>query len=321
MKISYSSEERELFLRLNNLRGILALVVLFSHIWGYTGIRILVPFNKIVTIAVAFFFFLSGYGMMRSSARKPGYGKEILMVKIPYLLWMAAAAYIFSFLFETVLSFGKGNTLIFSPFSMKQFFVSTNWYVWELIGFYLVFRICKKILREKYQVTAVFMISAAAFIILYYSGVVEAYYNSIIGFGLGMLYGSGECWKITEKYTKGWIAAAALLIFGFAGMIFMDKNGILFAAVRNLAAMGAIILALYLIRYINTCDRVNQCLSRISPELYFYHIPITMLLSNVIKNKFLYVLAAVGLTFLIAPIMNILNKKIQIKLKRLYTKI
>ena len=70
MHVEYNMDEKELFIRMNNLRGYFAIVVLLSHIWGYTGMSILVPFNKMVTIAVAMFFFLSGYGMIRSYSRK-----------------------------------------------------------------------------------------------------------------------------------------------------------------------------------------------------------------------------------------------------------
>lgn len=316
MKAVYSTEEHELFLRLNNLRGMLAFVVLFSHIWGYTGISFLVPFNKIVTIAVAFFFFLSGYGMMCSYSRKSDYIKEIVLVKIPYLLWMALAAYVFSAVFEILF----GNTAYYLPFGLRQFFVSTNWYVWELTGFYFLFIICRKFVKERYQIVFACFISVLAFAALYYSGLVEAYYNSIIGFCLGMAYGSRKCREAIVKQKKGWMLGVFLLAAGFAGMMVMDKNGILFAAVRNAAAMGAILLALYLIRYIDTCDRINKYFSAISPEIYFYHIPVTMILSSVVQNKWLYVLITVGLTFLIAPVMNFFNRKVQKRLKMLYEK-
>lgn len=162
MRLEYSTEEKELFIRMNNLRGYLAIVVLLSHIWGYTGMFVLVPFNKVVTIAVAVFFFLSGYGMMRSFQRKEHYLKEIFAVKIPYLCFMAILAYLLSAVLEMVLTpIGIGNPE-FLPFGIKSFFVTTNWYVYELLGFYLVFSFAVKFVKEKYQMLVIFAVSIVA---------------------------------------------------------------------------------------------------------------------------------------------------------------
>ena len=84
--------ERSYCQRVHSLRGVMAVTVFLSHIWFYTGFPFLVPFNKAVTIAVSYFFFCSGYSMMRSAQSKRGYGKQILTRKRPQLGGMAAVA-------------------------------------------------------------------------------------------------------------------------------------------------------------------------------------------------------------------------------------
>lgn len=202
MKIETIHEEKEILVRMNQLRGMLAGAVLFSHIWGYTGLIFLVPFNKIVTIAVAFFFFLSGYGMTYSFHRKENYLKEIFRVKIPFLLWMALLAYIFSCLLEKMILLYGESSHTFLPFGIPKFLISTNWYVYELIGFYLMFYFSMRYIQKKYQLLVIGVVSVIAFIFLYYSGLVEAYYNSIIGFWFGMLVAEGGgrgCWNVTRE--------------------------------------------------------------------------------------------------------------------------
>lgn len=311
MKIESTNVENEILLRMNQLRGILAFVVLFSHIWGYTGLIFLVPFNKIVTIAVAFFFFLSGYGMMHSFKCKEHYLKEIFQIKIPFLLWMAVLAYIFSaFLEKILLSYGV-STNTFLPLGIKQFLISTNWYVYELIGFYFIFYISMRLIKEKYQLLVIGTVSVIAFILLYYSGLVEAYYNSIIGFWFGMFCGKHGCIQLMERYKNGYLLSGMILILSFAGMFLLDRQSIIFAIIRNLAAVGAIVIALYIVKCLNLNNMLMRYISRISPEIYFYHMPIALLCSQVLKNTIVYAIVVMTVSLGVAALVNPVNRKVQ----------
>lgn len=301
--------------RMNQLRGVLAFVVLFSHIWGYTGLVFLVPFNKMVTIAVSFFFFLSGYGMVRSFQSKEHYLKSIFRAKIPYLIWMAVLAYLFSAILEKILLPYGVTEHTFLPFGIKQFLLSTNWYVYELLGFYLIFILCMRFIKEKYQLPLIAVISIIAFILLYKADVVEAYYNSIIGFWFGMFCGRHGCLQLIERHKKGYIPGAVILILSFLGMFVFDHTSILFAAVRNFAAAGAIIVALYLVKYLNLNITLLKYAGRISPEIYFYHMPVALLLSQVLKNPVVYAIVVIGTSIGIAALVNPLNRKVQILIK------
>lgn len=315
MLIKKTTEEKEILFRMNQLRGILAFVVLFSHIWGYTGLVFLVPFNKIVTIAVGFFFFLSGYGMIQSFKEKEHYLKNIFKVKIPFLLWMALLAYIFGAILEKILLSNGVMTNTFLPFGIKQFFISTNWYVYELIGFYLVFSLSMRFIKEKYQLSLIVIISIAAFIALYYSGVVEAYYNSIIGFWFGMFCGRHGCVQLMERHKKGYLFGGCILILSFWGMFVFDHSSIIFAIVRNFAAVGAIIIALYIVKCVNLNNVIMKYLSKISPEIYFYHMPIALLCSQVLKNNTVYAIVVIVASVSVAALVNPLNRKMQILIK------
>lgn len=319
---AYCESEEDMLVRLNALRGPLALVVLLSHIWSYTGFAVLVPFNKIVTIAVAFFFFLSGYGLMMSYKKKEGYLKTVLFCKIPYLLWMALLAYIFSSLAEYFLTPHGIDTPAYLPFGLRRFISSTNWYVYELAGFYLLFSFCMKCIKKQYQMIFIGIVTVTAFISLYFSGLVEAYYNSIIGFGAGMYCGRTAYLKIMDRHKRGGcLIGTGLLAGAFISMIFIqDKNSVFFALIRNLAALGAVILALYIIKYVKTEGRLLKFLGRISPELYFYHIPITLLLSQVISSRGFYLAAVLILTFVISVPVNKMNCVVRKKQRVLFEK-
>lgn len=317
MKLEKTNKEKEILLRMNNLRGVLAFVVMLSHIWGYTGIVYLVPFNKVVTIAVAFFFFLSGYGMMCSFHEKEGYLKGIIKNKVPFLLWMAVIAYVFAAILERILIEYGAEGGVFLPFGFRKFFISTNWYVYELIGFYVVFALCMKFLKDKYQVIAVGLLSLLAFFILFYSGLVEAYYNSIIGFVLGMFLGRYGCVKMMGRMRYGFWLGGGILVISFGTMFVLNHDSIGFALIRNFAAAAAILVVLYIVKNLDTDDKVLKYFSRISPEIYFYHMPICELLSQILKNSLIYAIVVIIASLGIAAIMNPLNGKIQKALKRI----
>lgn len=142
MKIEKSYDENELFLRLNNLRGLCALVVMLSHIWWFSGcvINVFIPFYKVVTITVAVFFFLSGYGMMRSYTLKKDYLRTVWK-KLLLLLYKVIMAYVAAMIMEYIILLGSdvNNFRYYTPFHIFRFLQTTNWYVYELAGFYLAF--------------------------------------------------------------------------------------------------------------------------------------------------------------------------------------
>lgn len=139
MSFERTYDEGLILKRMNQWRGALALVVLLSHLWGYTGIAFLVPFNKLVTIAVFLFFFLSGCGMTRSRSRKAGYVSSIYTVKIPRLMFIALMAYLAAAVLQALLRVPVDGECRFIPVGPAAFFATTNWYVYELIAFYVLF--------------------------------------------------------------------------------------------------------------------------------------------------------------------------------------
>lgn len=316
MKIEKLKDENEILLRINQLRGIFAIVVFLSHVWGYSGLNFLLPFNKIVTIAVSFFFFLSGYGMMYSFIQYKKYPFKKILIKIAVLLYMAVLVYIFSaFLEKVLLSYGaNGNE--FLPLSIKKFLISTNWYVYELIGFYCIFFVSIRFIKEKYQLLFIGFVSVIAFILFYYSGLVEAYYNSIIGFGFGTFVGKKGGVELMERYKNAWLPAIVVLLSSFAGMFFLDRQSIIFAVIRNFAAVGAIVIVLFIIRYLDINNKLLNILCRISPEIYFYHMPIALLYSQILKNTTIYVILVIVTSLFVALLLNPVNRSVRKLIKR-----
>lgn len=159
---------------LNQLRGILALCVFLDHIWVYTRIVGFLPFNKTVTIAVAYFFFVSGYSMMMAYGNDKRYLSKIWRVKIPFLIYLSVVAYCTGTILEY--TFFRNQLRRYLPFSPLKFFATTNWYIYELLCFYILFIICMKLFSIKKGIVAIGIGTVAGFLILFIFGQGGGYY-------------------------------------------------------------------------------------------------------------------------------------------------
>ncbi|WP_026659669.1 acyltransferase family protein [Butyrivibrio sp. AC2005] len=67
----------------NNLRGLFAILIIFTHCTlAYNNLpQLLLPFKKLSTFGVGFFFVLSGYGVAFSYNSKDNYLENIMTKK------------------------------------------------------------------------------------------------------------------------------------------------------------------------------------------------------------------------------------------------
>lgn len=154
------------------------------------------------------------------------------------------------------------------------------------------------------------IVSVIAFISLYYLGIIEGAYSSILGYVFGMF-----CYKYSYlRWTKhfSWIFVFAVigLFMSFVCMFIFDRTTIGFAFIRNAAAIEAIVIILHLIQYIDITNAFTIFLSKISSELYFYHLFISRLLCHIIDNVYLYTVAVIALSMVSAIIINKLDIKV-----------
>jgi peptidoglycan/LPS O-acetylase OafA/YrhL len=223
---------------------------------------------------------------------------------------MALTSYLISLAMQFFTHVTNDYGLDLIPVGIKGFFLSTNWYVYELIGFYLLFAVSDLLKKPLYRVVFVFICSIIGFVVLFNSGLVEAYYNSIFGFSAGMLLGLCDYTKILEEKKHGYILGIVILLVAFGLMFVMDKNSLAFALVRNIAAIGAVIVLIYLCSYVNIENKINNYLCTISPELYFYHMPLALILSKIINNPYKYMIVVIVLSMIFAIIFNYLDRKV-----------
>ena len=63
-------------------------------------------------------------------------------------------------------------------------------------------------------------------------------------------------------------------------------------------------------RYISLNNKVVEKLGGLSPEIYFYHMPVALLLHETIDNNVIYCVIVFILSIVLAVLINPVNKKV-----------
>lgn len=183
-----------------SLRGIAALSVLLYHLAPTTENGSLLPkFYSFGAggLAVAFFFFLSGYGLQkqyilhRDSYRRSFFKKRIPNILIPLILFVVIYRL-------TYFALGKTYTFqnLISDIRIGIPFVAHSWYLITILLFYLFFWLMMTVLRE------------------------HVFWMPIISCGWYLLY-AFICIKL--KYLMFWFDTAHLLPFGMLCAVHEQK--------------------------------------------------------------------------------------------------
>ena len=181
------------------LRGLLALVVVVSHL--DTKTQHALPVLSVLhwaTPAVAVFFFLSGYGLVKShaaaeaSGRMAGYWPAFLRrsatrLLVPLLavgtLW-AVTRFISLDLSPLVFLRRLPRYVLRPPFS---------WYVWAQLLFYLLFFLSFRFFGRRSRVPAVCLMVLAYFLVMkYVIGTVVFYWITSMAFAVGVVFSVNE---------------------------------------------------------------------------------------------------------------------------------
>lgn len=122
------------------LRGICAVEIMLGHIGIATGSLLLYPNRKAGILFVGIFFMLSGYGLSYGVSHKETYLDHFLLKKMLKILIPAVIIWIVA----------RGVQMLLDPpiHNITSFFESTNWYVWEILGYYICFWLVYKLLRQ-----------------------------------------------------------------------------------------------------------------------------------------------------------------------------
>lgn len=258
-----------------SFRGILALTVMCHHLAERTGDSS--PFHIFAFVGflpVAYFFFLSGYGLQKSYARKPGYRPNILKKRIPSVLIPYLGMTALYWLLSALEGQPYTPVQVLTAFAKGEPIVTFAWYIQFILLLYLGFWLTIGLYRgnQKRGVVWNVLFLGACLVLFKRLHYGFNWINSCITYPLGILWAMGEDAWLPWIRKHFWpIAAVTAVSFCgafLAAMLFVDTAaaiplywaaGILFTAVclllqmkvtfrnRFLLAMGDCSMELYMI--------------------------------------------------------------------------
>lgn len=268
----------------------------FVSVFKYLGIPI-----------VACFFLMSGYGLMTSYLKKgSAYMEHFLLhrfkaVLIPYLVTL-----LFCVVYKTI----KNDIDIWQYFSDKPFeqFVPHTWFVWVLVGGYVIFKVIfssKIDIRQKIALFA--LCSLCYYIIGILSGLPKFWYFSSPAMLLGMIWRYKE--NAIMKFIDGHICLFPVL------PILVSAIPMLLFHVKNFFPISACLFFMwfaYLCREGWCNNKITKFLGGISYEVYLCHgilVGIMVGLSNSdTLNFILLIIATVIFSVLVNKVSNLIKR-------------
>ena len=280
----------------------------------------LAPFRTSGYLFVSFFFFCSGYGLLKSFSSKPDYLKGFLNKRyLPLLITFFASDILFQFArYSRAEPAFPANTY--------------SWFVFAIMLLYAAFYLCFKFLKKLQPLVLLALVIAACIIcrLLY----AETYlYNSILAFPAGVLFASQEE-KILPLLKKRYIpfiivslAISALLVFLCSSdqrLYTLTGNYTLSRDLQTLLQLFASLFFCFSIILISLKLRVgNKALSFLGGmtlELYLVHVIFVELFTEkfignceplyFIENQFVYILVILILTLPVAFVVKQLRLKL-----------
>ena len=193
----------------NLLRGIMALWIVIGHcsMEYEREILPLLLIHKFNLVWVGVFFFLSGWGLELSVDVKEDYLKGFLCKKCTGILRMTVSMYLFQIISFATLKVG-GEYDWDVVFFLQDYVRSTNWYMWELLFFYLVFYFSHKYIKSNHiQLLCISCIALGIVLLLPYTNIGSAYYFSSLGFPAGIFL-----YRYRDTFEK-WFTKRPIQIF------------------------------------------------------------------------------------------------------------
>lgn len=251
---------------LNDLRGLFALEIVMGHVVRYEN-TILYPLGKFMICSVAFFYFVSAFGMAVSYEKKKDYLNLRFLLAKPIYIFALAILFFIAGIIADILC--PSDLTYIDHGILWGFRITTNWYIWELIGFYLIFFFIYRYI-PRFRILLICTITLILSVIMYLNGFWEAYVASTFAFPAGLV--CGEYFSNMKEFLyslRGVCTAAFLGIFGLCCLFMNQESMVTIVFMRNSLCLSAVMIIWYACNYFTLgANPAARFLNKYSAEIY-----------------------------------------------------
>ncbi len=232
--------------------------------------------------------------MSKSLNENKEYLKHFLIRRMSSILIPAYLVYLLSGIID-LFRLKQFPFLIIAQYVLcAEFFSRTNWYVFEILIFYIVFYLSCRFLRGGVKTAAIVIMAGACIFVVaaFYCRIDNPWYGSTLCFPLGMMYAQHEEeWNqyLRKKY---WFKNAALVFICMVCIIlfFVLGNRSLVGnpAARNMASVSFSIWVLSVIQKVKIDYKAFRWLGKISYEIFLLHPVCIAVLNDFNLNPYAY---------------------------------
>lgn len=185
---------------------------------------------------------------------------------------------------------------------IKNFFLMTNWYVWELLMLYIVFYMSIRFNNNLKKVSIIISCFSIIFVsIAYILKFENPWYGSTLCFVLGIFYYLYrkqfiEIFVLRNPAIK--FASCCLIMTVAIGLFFVQRGIIGLLVSRNIASVFFVILLLSCLHRISVGNNVSAWLGKSSYQIFLFHPLFINTLRPWIRNDVIYSFLVMGVTIL-----------------------
>lgn len=286
------------------LKGILSILIVMHHISLLVDTNILFQFRYWGVPVVSLFFFISGYGLMKSYLQKG----EIYLVRFLFRRVLATLFLPFAIacIVNRIINWAEVPDLFTTVNDLLEKGITVlpnSWFIYNLLLFYFVFYVAAKYLKNHIIFVAISFVIGYMLLLEKHNFPLHWWVSSM-AFPCGLYFAKHEGWFLNKWNSPVLYNLTVPLWLFIVAICVMLRIKLIYTLVYVILPLIVVcLLSKIKIEKLNNVEIV-RFLSNISYEVYLYHGIWIFLLLDKVKSNVIFVIVVYILTFILSYFMN-----------------
>lgn len=303
-----------------SLRGLFSIIVVLDHMYQMSGSGLLFPvFIRTGYMAVGFFFFISGYGLMKRNLTDKTYHKGFLVKRIPSILIPYILANFVYWLYNLLSGTRYSVSDFFSRIAVGDPIVSNSWYIICILLCYVFFwiSICTTRKHPALTIAATMLFCAGYMAACIHLDFSPHWIKCIAAFPMGLIWAIWER-QLLKLVGKAYFSVTVLVFVLFGSSLLlqmlygnMSRPPLMQAFFCNITILLFVLCLILVTQKLKICNPILDYFGERSLEIYLYHGLFLLLLRPLLaypNGVLLYFLTTFATSIAMAHITCIVNK-------------